>query len=423
MPSSISCPRAPQYADLSLCDIAASTLATNTTNEPPPGSPPLKPWLGFLLARWHEPSSASPSADATAAHATSTAARALAWRRTHSAPSGAARHRPALQLSWSNEPPTLQDLQDHTPARTAVQASSSSKPSAAAASATASTAASAVASTAADAAPEAGTERCAPLGLQPGRWVWSRGWDGAAQAEAASLARTCVWPAKLPSGITPPTCLNNPLQFNRSASALTWQASGCTEPKLADFDTKACLARQRVGPSHGGRKICVLGDSHSRYLSYALDAWATEFAQSEQHDCRKWDKSPPVSDYVALLGDPWAERDTAQHAENCSHIIVNNGHWPASFQAAGRTRVVYALSLGQPVQWRKLLGQDWRTEPIMEQYNYAAMQIAAELGFPVLDLWGPSVGLTEGTWDGSHFFYKGAVGHVLLTRAVASLCS
>ncbi|KAG2486244.1 hypothetical protein HYH03_015069 [Edaphochlamys debaryana] len=433
-----------QYPDLSLCDIANSTHATVPTDGPTPGSPSLKPWLGYLHARWHDPPTSS------APHRA--AVRARTRRHLQSAPSGArhaphsadGHHTPSMHLAWSAGPPSVRDFQAAPHAGLPLSGPPGSN---------ASDPQSKSGAAANDGRPSAAAgvraaERCAPLGLQPGRWVWSKGWDAGAQAEAASIARSCVWMPNARS-VPPSVCNNTVLQFDWSASALRWRGRNCSAPDFADFDMPACLARLGVGPAHGGRKLCTLGDSHSRYLSYALDGWTSNFTKPSIHDCRTWDKSNPVSDYVAFLSDPWAERDNGANAENCSVVIANHGNWPLSFQtkgrpqnasryaatlqkwlkplaavqALGRTRVVYALTLAEPEQWRRLLGQDWRTEPVMEQYNLAAIKVATELGLPILDLWGPSVGLTESSWDSSHYFWKGAVGHVVLSRAVASLCS
>ncbi|KAG2487843.1 hypothetical protein HYH03_013560 [Edaphochlamys debaryana] len=437
------------YPDLSLCDVRASARAAASTTELPPGSPPVEPWMGFLSATLPP---GSPATAPTTAPTTATATASRSFRNLRHARSAGSSGRQLapggpIALSWSDAPPRLNDA-----------TMPSSGPSAGG-----------PGEGPAGPTTEPEPRHCGPYGLVPGRWEWVGGWGRAARAQAQAIARSCVWQPKRPFEAFATSCPHPDLQFNGSAAPLRWRArpqqagaaaagpgpgaaaagGPCEEPKLKEFDAKACLARLGVGPSR--RRLCLRGDSHSRYLAWALHGWATGFADPALHDCRGWDKDAPVSDFVAYLSDPWADRNLTAGVENCSVTIVNNGHWPASFQTNGRprnpkdygerlkawlqplealhtagsARVVLALTVAQPLQWRRQAAQtqDWRTEPILEQYNFEALRVASELGLPVLDLWGPSEGLPESAWDSSHYYWKSSVGHVLMTRAVAAICS
>ncbi|KAG2483740.1 hypothetical protein HYH03_017395 [Edaphochlamys debaryana] len=223
------------------------------------------------------------------------------------------------------------------------------------------------------------------------------GWDNAARSLAEGLRQSCIF---MPSSLSHPkyACRRGDLQRNASSLGLTWRPDGgCAVPVYTELERQACLARLHVGPSKG--KLCFLGDSHSRFLSHALNDWATNTSATRA----EWylNKAAPPEDYVQCVADPWASLPAGTASlRNCSVIVANTGQWQASYNTkaapqnvtqyasnlrhwlgrvvdaarARRVPVLYALTVARPLQWQMFVGQDWRTDIVLEHYNFAAVQ-------------------------------------------------
>ncbi|PNH07314.1 hypothetical protein TSOC_006218 [Tetrabaena socialis] len=229
-----------QAPAFSFCNLTGSGAALPTSSIPPE-APPMEPWLGFLAA---EVAQELAAAEAVVSGAD------------------------VGRLVWSSDPPTLvpdPQLQQQ-PTRQISHSRSLSKAAGGRVSAAAEMEAAGVVLPA-----------CSGRGLLPGRWEFEQ-WPA---AEADALTRTCVWAPIGSSQAAANNCSRPAIQSDAAASSLRWRPTGCSLVSTASIHPPAaCLAP--------GRKLCTLGDSHSRYLAYALDAWATNYTNPADMDCRSW---------------------------------------------------------------------------------------------------------------------------------------
>ena len=65
--------------------------------------------------------------------------------------------------------------------------------------------------------------------------------------------------------------------------------------------------------------------------------------------------------------------------------------------------------------------QDWRYEPILDEYNTRANHIAKRYGIPVIDTWTTGHVLNLLSYDGSH--YKGVVEWTYANLVLTAMCN
>ncbi|GLC41886.1 hypothetical protein PLESTM_001262400 [Pleodorina starrii] len=275
---------------------------------------------------------------------------------------------------------------------------------------------------------------CPATGPLPGRWHFAE-WPPAAAttaAAAATLLRTCVWfTAALPDA----DCggpERRSLRYDSHPAALSWRPYGCRMRAFAGIPPPpppgggvAVAAPPPAEPPPPppplpvtpasclppGRRVCFVGDSHTRYLQNSLVMWQRGFRASVNNTVKELLASDSVHYEYMRWGHDWPEAvagagDAAAAdplaAANCTDIVANFGQWPASYRSgsAPYSAVQYLRQLlrvrrgllaararaGVRVFWVTTVmsslkarlesaGVDWRTDPLLTLYNRLALDV------------------------------------------------
>ncbi|GLC38340.1 hypothetical protein PLESTM_000714900 [Pleodorina starrii] len=245
------------------------------------------------------------------------------------------------------------------------------------------------------------------------------------------------------------------------------------------------ISRERCFPP--GRRVCFVGDSHSRYLHNSFVMWMSNYTVHVNNDAKQVARHDQASHMRVNWGHDWPKRNNLVTHGNCTDVVANVGQWATSHRAgeAPHSAAMYIKSVrhirlkmlamrqgfGTRVFWVNsclpsihsylvLENRSWRTDPYLTLYNRLATDImrddgtmglgvkaegggggggdggdddedyegdasssVAEAPIPVIDAWSPTHILPDLTRDGTHFDNVGLVGRVLLHAVLHALCS
>jgi hypothetical protein len=200
---------------------------------------------------------------------------------------------------------------------------------------------------------------------------------------------------------------------------------------------KSCVSNQT---------ICMWGDSHIRTLHNTLAAW-------ESGEYTAFNKEPavsPFSTYYLKQFGGFEENVESLFANNkCNHVFFNFGLWPAShignypwspkqYEIYAEADIAWLAELQtkyphvtvwwvttDPLAYLSNLfaapSKDWRYEPLLEEYNLRANEIARRYQIPIIDTWTSGHVLNKLTIDGSH--YKGIVEWTYANMVLTAMCN
>ncbi|GIL69432.1 hypothetical protein Vretimale_13527 [Volvox reticuliferus] len=274
---------------------------------------------------------------------------------------------------------------------------------------------------------------CPDTGPLPGRWYFAN-WPPTAAVTvtaAAALLRTCVWYTSHDNDADCNSPQHRPLHFDSHPAALSWKPYGCRMRTFAgiplpplrvhhDGSTEFLPPSAPVEPlltppiTPGmclppGRRVCFIGDSHTRYLLNSLVLWQRDFQATVDNAAKELLTSDNVHYEYMRWGDDWLPQDDAGGstvdtlaAANCTDILANFGQWPASYRA-GPSPYSALQYLRQLLRLRRVLlaarrargvrvfwittcmstlkarleaaGTDWRTDPLLTLYNRLALDV------------------------------------------------
>jgi hypothetical protein len=192
--------------------------------------------------------------------------------------------------------------------------------------------------------------------------------------------------------------------------------------------------------------ICMWGDSHIRILHNTLSAWVGG-------NYTVVDKESAVSrfskNYSKNFGG-FNEDMESLLASSCKNVLFNFGQWPASHQGGYPwSPRQYEIYVEADIAWMAELRtkyphvniwwvttdplayiskmvlspppRDWRFEPMLEEYNKRANEIARQYQIPIIDTWASGNALHLLTIDGSH--YKGIIEWTYANLVLTAMCN
>ena len=196
-------------------------------------------------------------------------------------------------------------------------------------------------------------------------------------------------------------------------SALQWQPYDCWADPAKNYSQPACMQ---------DRFICFVGDSHMRHLylgflsSFGIhtDILATEHAAVPEH-----------VGYAKLIHSTFGEDVSL---EGCTDVLANFGQWPLGHTAGDQpwtseryaagvhkyaTMMEGARSLGKRVWWVTINAsptvwsfhgaiahaKDWRTDPMLQEWNALASGIMQAAGIPVINTYAITSVVNDVSYD------------------------
>ncbi len=235
-------------------------------------------------------------------------------------------------------------------------------------------------------------------------------------------------------------CLPRDASVGLGQSGLTWWQEDCTLQHLSSSQLTGCLT---------AKKVCFVGDSHSRVLyNSVVDLLSDTYATIPPEG-----KSIRPSEIVTYHEDFWGHGTHDEHAD-CDVIVRNTGAWHIawSMSAAGRAKpdlldyaqrvqqiasmmevarqrgaqLIWMTSNGQPIslavhKYKKFQHKDFRTDPLLLAINRVANNIMTAHNISIFDTWSMTNPVADLSFDGIH--YAGDVGYFMAMRILNSLCT
>lgn len=288
-----------------------------------------------------------------------------------------------------------------------------------------------------------------------GRWVAVPGADlQQLDALLQAMQETCVFQYSAQPG-SPFFGCPNALQAAAVPDAedrplLQWLPYGCRYQRVTAEVGAACKAALQ----RRQQKVCFFGDSQTRHIYnqvlHLLEGPASGFRAQISGTQRAYQvlRSDVMSYAADNYGNFSALRTDTGH---CSHVFVNFGHWPLSFQErrpwsvdryaqgvqalAGSMRRQQRLHNNRqffmtsnplpPTDYHQRKthirhGVDWRTDPFLQLFNRVSASIMAAHGIEVADTYSIASPLFDLTYDASH--YIGTVGLAQANMLAAAVC-
>jgi hypothetical protein len=201
-----------------------------------------------------------------------------------------------------------------------------------------------------------------------------------------------------------------------------------------------CKAALQQQPTQ--KRVCFIGDSQTRHLYnqvlHLIEGPSAGYRQQISGLERAFQVL--ASDTWFYEADNYGNYTALRHdTSSCSHVFINFGHWPLSFQERepwdvrryAQQVAQLAASMKQQQQqhgnrqfWMTLQpapvvdyqqrrtnvkqGVDWRTDPYIMLFNKVASTLMQAHGVPVVDIYSMASPLFDMTYDSSH--YIGTVG-------------
>lgn len=267
-----------------------------------------------------------------------------------------------------------------------------------------------------------------------GRWVVAPQADKhLLQGVQEALQYTCVFkPMHNPFFGCPLALLNASVNTIRQQPLLHWLPYGCRyHPVTAAFATKCKVVLQaRAAQQLPGRRVCFIGDSQTRHLYNQVVHLMGGAPVSLRKEVLK-------SEYMMFQREFFGNGFLSTDTRNCSHVFINFGQWPVSYQVARPwsaqryMKAVQKLALhiqkqqqqhGNKHYWvttgpmplsaihqEKIYSAlDHRTDPFLLLFNKIASTTMHAHGIPVVDTYSIASPLFDMSYDGSH--YVGTVG-------------
>ncbi|GLI62807.1 hypothetical protein VaNZ11_005556 [Volvox africanus] len=273
---------------------------------------------------------------------------------------------------------------------------------------------------------------CPDTGPLPGRWHFADWPPTAANTvvAAAALLRTCIWYTTHDIDAECSSPEHRPLHFDSHPAALSWKPYDCRMRIFSGIpllqlseqgdESPVPLSPAPVEPLMSppitpgkclppGRRVCFIGDSHTRYLLNSMVLWQRDFHATVDNAAKELLASDNVHYAYMRWGDDWLSQDDAGGgaveslaAANCTDVLANFGQWPASYRSGSSPysalkylrqllrlrRVLLAArhARGVRVFWittcmsslkarLEAAGTDWRTDPLLTLYNRLALDV------------------------------------------------
>lgn len=304
----------------------------------------------------------------------------------------------------------------------------------------------------------AGAEPCTPCtGFNHnGRWVAAAQTDpNLLDAVHRALQEVCVFKYAPP----PDNYFGCPTALQRAAvpdiedhPVLEWLPYSCQYQKVTPAigaQCKASLKQQRPN-----NHVCFIGDSQTRHLFNQVVHLLEGPAGGYRKQVSGIDRAYQVlgSDILTYVADNYGNASALWwDTSNCSHVFVNFGHWPLSFQETqpwpAQRFAGQVLRLAQSMQaqrqrhgneqyWLTLgptplldyhqrrtyirHGVDWRTDPFILKFNRIAATVMQAHNIPVVDIYTIASPLFDVSYDANH--YIGSVGLAQANMVVNIIC-
>jgi len=234
---------------------------------------------------------------------------------------------------------------------------------------------------------------------------------------------------------------------------LEWLPYSCQYQKVTPAIGARCKAslKQQRPNNH----VCFIGDSQTRHLFNQVVHLLEGEAAGYRKQVSGIDRAYQVlgSDILTYIADNYGNASALWwDTSNCSHVFVNFGHWPLSFQetqpwpaqrfAAQVLRLAKSMQAqrqrhGNEQYWLTLgptplldyhqhktyirHGVDWRTDPFILKFNKIAATVMQAHNIPVVDIHSIASPLFDLSYDANH--YIGSVGLAQANMVANIICS